>query len=129
MKGNSPTPGGTDLFRKGPGGLLNGNDKELFHTCVAKALFISKRSRPDIALVVAVLSGRVREPNGDDMRKLRRLVDYIKGTKHLHLVLNAEGGLSIFKWYVDASFTSHPDFRSHTGGLLMLGEKGGAVIS
>ena len=42
LKGNSPTRGGTDLFRKGPGGLLNGNDKELFHTCVAKALFISK---------------------------------------------------------------------------------------
>ena len=129
VKGNSPTPGGTDLFRSGSGGLLDNKSKELFHTCVAKALFISKRSRPDIALVVAVLSGRVREPNADDKRKLRRLVDYLKGTKDLCLVLNAEDGLNVFKWYVDASFATHPDFRSHTGGLLMLGEKGGAVVS
>ena len=79
-------------------------------------------------LAVVVLSGRVREPNGDDMRKLRRMVDYLQGTKHLHLVLNAEGGLQVLKWYVHASFTTHPDFRLHTGGLLMLGEKGGAII-
>ena len=96
LKGNSLTPGGADLFQKGPRRFLSVIEKELFYTCVAKALFISKRSRPDIALVVAVLSGRVREPNVDDMRKLRRLVDYIVGTKHLHLVLNAEGGLSVF---------------------------------
>ena len=124
LKGNSPTPGGTDLFQKGTDRLLSGIEKELFHTCVAKVLFISKRSRPDIALAVAVLSGRVREPNVDDMRKLRRLVNYLVGTNHLHLVFNAEGGLSVFKWYVDASFATHLDFRLHTGGVLMLGGVG-----
>ena len=129
LKGKSPTPAGSDLFQKGPGRLLSGSEKELFHTSVAKALFISKRSRPDIALAVAVLSGRVREPNVDDWRKLRRLVDYLVGTEHLHLILNAEGGLSVLKWYIDASFAIHPDFRSHTGGVMMLGDKGGAVIS
>ena len=40
LKGNSPTPGGTNLFQKDPGRLLSGSEKELFHTCVAKALFI-----------------------------------------------------------------------------------------
>ena len=117
------------MFLKGPGRLLDENEKEMFHTCVAKALLISKRSRPDIALVVAVLSGRVREPNADDLRKLRRLVDYLEGTKNLYLVLNAEGELSVFKWYVDASFATHPDFRSHTGGLMLMNEKGGAINS
>ena len=110
VKGNSPTPGGNDLFLKGPGRLLCGSEKEMFHTCVAKALFISKRSQPDIALVVAVLSARVREPNADDLRKLRRLVDYLEGTKDLYLVLNAEDEMRVFKWYVDASFANHSDF-------------------
>ena len=62
--------------------------KEKFHTIIAKALFVTKRSRPDIGLVVSVLSGRVRMPNKDDWRKMVRLVDYLEGTKELHLRLN-----------------------------------------
>ena len=33
--------------------------------------------------------------------------------------------LNVLKWYVDASFAVHPDFRSHTGGVLTMGK--GAV--
>ena len=67
--GNSPSPAGEDLFGQGAGGLLNEDLKDKFHTIVAKGLFIAKRSRPDIALVVSVLSSRVRSPNKDDWRK------------------------------------------------------------
>ena len=31
------------------------------------------------------------------------------------------------KWYVDASFAVHPDFRSHTGAVMTLGE--GSIIA
>ena len=66
VKGNSPSPASSDLFKRGAGGLLNEQQKEKFHTIIAKALFVTKRSRPNIGLVVSVLSGRVRMPNKDD---------------------------------------------------------------
>ena len=66
LKGNSPTPASSDLMKKGAGGLLSLEKKELFHTIIAKVLFITKRSRPDIGLAVSILSGRVRSPNKDD---------------------------------------------------------------
>ena len=31
------------------------------------------------------------------------------------------------KWHVDAAFTVHPDFKSHTSGVLMVGK--GAIAS
>ena len=59
LRGNSPSPASSDLFKRGAGGLLDQEKRELFHTIIAKALFVTKRSRPDIGLAVSVLSGRV----------------------------------------------------------------------
>ena len=47
------------LLEKGEGGLVNNEDREMFHSTVAKGLFVSTRSRPDIIPTVSVLSGRV----------------------------------------------------------------------
>ena len=130
LKGNSPSPAAADLFRRGPGGLLCEKQKEIFHTCTAKGIFIAKRSRPDIALAISVLSGRVRDPTKDDWKKLKRLCDYLEGSFKLHLVLKIDAdGVPILKWYVDASFAVHEDFRSHTGGVLKASQQGGALIS
>ena len=46
-------------------------------------------------------------------------------TKDLHLVLSYDG-LKICKWSVDAAFVVHPDFKSHSGGLMMMSNLGGA---
>ena len=29
----------------------------------------------------------------------------------------------ILKWYADSAFESHPDFRSHNGGVLLWGQE------
>ena len=29
------------------------------------------------------------------------------------------GDMRVIKWYVDASFAVHPNFKSHTGGMIM----------
>ena len=52
-------------------------------------------------------------------------MEYLNGTKELMLRLWADD-LRVVKWYVDASFAVHPDYRSHTGAAMTLGE--GAVI-
>jgi hypothetical protein len=52
----------------------------LFHTTVAKLLYLSKRVRPDIILLVGFLCMRVKGPTCKDWTNLCRLLEYLKGT-------------------------------------------------
>lgn len=129
LSGKALTPAANDLFLIGAGRLLGEKRKEMFHTVVAKGIFIGKQSRPDIMPTVSVLSSRVRCPSHDDYKKLRRLLNYIKRTLEEHLVIKIDEGFNMARWFVDASYAVHPDFKSHTGGCLFLGEKGGAMVN
>ena len=50
--------------------MLDKDKAKDFHTFVAKGLFVSKRARPNIQPVIAVLATRVREPTKSDWQKL-----------------------------------------------------------
>ncbi len=52
-----------------------------FHTIVAKALYVTKRARPDISLAMAFLKMRVRFPNIEDWEKLHPLMEYLRGDR------------------------------------------------
>ena len=126
VKDTSPTPALDNLFETGQSAPLDRVQAELFHTIVAKALFLCKRGRPDIHLPTAYLCTRVRMPLTDDLIKLRRMMKYLNGSRTdvLRLVVD---DLHVIKWHVDASFAVHPDFRSHTGGVMTYGR--GAIQS
>jgi hypothetical protein len=49
-----------------------------------------------------------------------RVMKYLNGTRNEFLTLSAND-LRVVKWYVDASFVVHLDFKSHTGTVMMLG--------
>ena len=100
--------------------------KEEFHTFVAKALFLSKRGRPDISMAIEFLTTRVKEPDVDDWKKILQLMSYLKQTKDLVLTLEMDN-LNIFKWLIDVAYVVHKDMKSHTGGVLTLGK--GTVYS
>jgi hypothetical protein len=91
-----------------------------FHNLVAKTLYATKRARPDTCTAIAFLTMRVREPDKDDWTKVVHLMRYIRGNSTMPLILSANGN-DILKWWVDASFTVHPNMRSHSGGGLSLG--------
>ena len=55
-----------------------------------------------------------------------RLLKYLNGTKEKKLILSADN-LNVIKWYIDASFAVHPDFKSHTGAVMTMGT--GAIQS
>eukprot|EP00978_Attheya_sp_CCMP212_P044901 scaffold326348_cov39-Attheya_sp.AAC.1 len=122
------TPAGDGLFNLGQGGKLAKERAEAFHTMVAKGLFLCKRARPDIQPTIAVLCTRVKDPNEADWSKLVRLMKYLNGTKKLRLTLSA-GNIRCIKWYVDASFAVHPDYKSHTGATMSFEDGEGAVQS
>ena len=64
----------------------------------------------------------------DDWKKLCRLLSYLKGTLELKLTLEAED-LSMSKWYADAAFAVHKDYKSHTGGIHTMGKGAIQLIS
>jgi hypothetical protein len=119
------TPAANDLLDAGRGKLLNDEQREIFHSYVAKGLFLSKRARLDIHPTVSVLATRVRSPNESDWKKLVRMMRYLHSTQTWHKTLRADS-LNIIKHYVDASFAVHPDFRSHTGSTMTMGD--GAML-
>ena len=98
----------------------------MFHTFIAKALFATNRSRPDIHTAVDFLTTRVQGPNKDYWKKLLRLMQYLRNTTNMPLTLHSDGTM-IVKWWVDGSYAVHPDMRSQTGGIMSLGN--GAIIS
>jgi hypothetical protein len=122
------TPASDGLFNDGQGKKLNEERADAYHTMVAKAPFLCKRARPDIQPTIAVLCRRVKGPNEADWAKLVRLMKYLNGTRELKLTLSADN-LHYMKWYVDASFAVHPDYKSHTGATMSYGEGDGAVQS
>ena len=53
-------------------------------------------------------------------------MEYLGGTHELCLTLNT-GNTSCIKWYADAAFVVHLDFKSHTGATLTVGK--GSIVS
>jgi hypothetical protein len=99
-----------------------------FHNLVAKTLYSTKRARPDTCTAITFLTTRVRAPDKYDWNKLVHLMRYIRGTRTMPLILSANG-IVILKWWVDASFTVHPNMRGHSGGGFSLGQGFPIVIS
>ncbi len=91
-----------------------------FHNITAKGIYVTKRARPDISLSITFLTTWVKGPDIDAWRKLCHLVEYLRSTRELPLILVADG-TGVLSWYVDASFAVHPDMMEHTGGAMTMG--------
>ena len=61
-----------------------------------------------------------------DWGKLKRVMKYTKGTLGVNLTIT-EDRLSVIKWWVDTSFSTHNNFWGYTGGMMSLGS--GAITS
>ena len=97
-----------------------------FHHVVAQLLFLACRARRDIQVAVAFLTTRVKAPDEDDWAKLRRVLQYLKGTLYLKLRLTVHS-LTSSRWQIDGSHGVHWDCKGQTGAGMTLGE--GAVLS
>ena len=118
---NAPSPAGKNLVTiKEDSPLLPRGCKEEFHMIVAKGLFVCRCARPDLHPRNAVLCTRVRSPTEDNWSKLMQLLCYCNWTHNNKLILQADN-LQVVKGYVDALFAVHPNFKSHTGVVMMYG--------
>ena len=124
---SAATPAKRDLFEINDKSIvLVGEQKEKFHSIVAKLLYVSKRCRLDIQLSIAFLCTRVSCSTEQDWNKLRRVLEYLHGTIDECLILGCDD-ITKMKTWVDSSYAVHNDLKSHTGGTISFGR--GAVMS
>ncbi len=83
-----------------------------FHHAVAQLLFLSARARRDIQPATAFLTTRVTAPDEDDWGKVKRLLQYLRCTVHMPLILSADS-LTLARWWVDAAYAVHADCKAH----------------
>ena len=105
--------------------LLPEEQAQAFHHTTAQLLFLS-RVHCDIQTTVAFLTTQVKAPDEDDWGKLKRVLKYLSGTRHLCLILSADS-LSNIICYVHASHQTHGDYKGHTGLIFTYGK--GATTS
>ena len=90
MDGIAETPAVKHLLKlREDGETVTCTQVELFRTHVEKILFVSFRSRPDLKTALDFCTMRVRNPDGDDHKKIYRTIHYIRETKGMEITLEA----------------------------------------
>jgi hypothetical protein len=126
--GKLATPAGDHLFKiREDGQKLDDEMADAFHHIVYQLLFAENRACRDIQTPVSLLITRVQASDEDDWGKLKRILKYLNGTRHLKLTLCANQIKFAMYWYVDGSHQIHEDCRGQTGSLVTFGK--GAVAS
>ena len=80
----------------------------MFHQLVAQLQFINSISRTYIQGAVSFITTRVKCTDDDDWGKLKRVVKYLKVTKHTELTFRVEY-LSVVKWWIYTYYNKHGD--------------------
>jgi hypothetical protein len=121
MDGEAPAPAANHLLTVNDDNIKVDEKKaQLFHTYVAKKLFLCKRARSELQTAVAFLSTRVKSCDEDDYKKLIRMLQFLRDTRGGFLTISA-ARLHNVRWWVDTSYAVHPDMIIHTGGAMSLG--------
>jgi hypothetical protein len=117
---NAANPATSNLFKIRESLALTKARVDNFHRVTASLLFISRRCCLGIQTVVGFLTTRVSCPTEDNWTKLRRVLLYLRGTIDLVLTIGADGITKMKSW-VDISYGTHDDCRSHTGAAISFG--------
>jgi len=116
------TPATNNLFKTRTNvEKLSSRRAGIYHSTVAKLLFVAKRARPDILLAVSFMTTRVKQPDLDDWHKLVRVLSYLNESMNMTLTLSCDK-IDKLKWYIDGSYASHADMRGQSGAVLTTGE-------
>ena len=99
---------------------LSTEKTDIFHSVVAKLLWVSQRGRPDICVPVSFLCQRVQHPDIEDWKKLRRVLKFVQQTIDDTRIIGADN-LDEMETFVDSSHAVHADKRGHTGGMITFG--------
>ena len=83
-------------------------------------MYLAKRVRPDLLVVVSFLTKRVLSPQTDDWKKLVRAIQYLRFTSDMGIVLEGQQQIQVIAC-VYASYGVHQDMKSHSKCVIGLG--------
>ena len=93
---------------------------DIFHSILAKLLWVAKRGRHDIKPAISFLCTRVTKSTKEDKAKLRRLLQYLKHTIDYKRIMGADSLSQFFTWF-DAAYGVYPNLKIHTGSCMYFG--------
>ena len=124
MGGLVTTPASRYLFNTDPVCKKLCEDQgQLFHHWVAKLQYLSKHTRQDIQTAVAFLCTQVRELDTDDYQKLTKVMQYLRNTKNMTLMIELDEEAKWWvwahmqytqTWKVTQGYTWHLEKEPHT---------------
>jgi len=107
-----------DLFALGDEHDLHPDSKRHLSVLMSVAYLVTMGIRPDIALPVSVLQTRLAKPTRKDWRDLRKILEYLNGTRNFGLLVYPDPklGIEAVDLVADASFDVHPRNHASHGG-------------
>ncbi len=120
----SPANPGVKLTSSGDGDYVC--DEKIFRVLIGSLLFLSTRTRPDIAYAVGCAARFCSNPTREHWTAAKRILRYLKGTVNLGLLYSPTGSPD-FVGYCDADWAGDMQDRKSTSGYLFM--QGSAAIT
>ena len=114
------TPAARWLFAVSNARKLKWERVEMFSLLVAKLLWVFQCVRVDCSPAVAFLCTRVKNPDVEDWKKLKRLISFLHQTIDDVRIIGADDLLKIQN-FIDSSHAVHEYMKGHTGGTITFG--------
>jgi hypothetical protein len=103
-------------------------DPKRFLSLMMSAMFLGKRTRPEILTSLSYLGSRITDPDEYDMVCLLRIFEYLKGTLDRGLYFHPES-MQLYYW-CDAAYGTHTaDMKGHTGMMATLGYMNAPILA
>ena len=101
-------------------------DQKLYQAMVGSLLYLSTRTRPDIAYAVGSVARFCAKPTKEHWTGVKRILRYLKGTANFGLLYTQDASPDCFG-YCDADWAGDVGDRKSTSGYVFL--QGGAAIT
>ncbi|KAJ8890658.1 hypothetical protein PR048_010167 [Dryococelus australis] len=81
-------------------------------------MYLSNKTRPDIAYTVNCCSKSVEKPTEEDIISIKRVLRYLRGTENLGIRFGGSSPMEEMVGFCDGDFAGDPQSRSITGYLI-----------
>lgn len=104
--------------------MLNGQDcdQELYSSIIGSLLYIARISRPEILFPVIQMSQFRQTPKVAHLRKLYRILVYLRNTIDFKLNLKRDDNDLAISVYTDSSFNTNHDLKNFNGSVVYFGK-------
>ena len=107
------------LTHKKPATGRHSVDPKNYLSLLMSAMFLGKRTRPEILAALSILGTRSTNPDNYDLLCLLQVYKYLKKTIDYKLCFSPKS-ITLHYW-IDAAYGSHDDGRGHSGLMATIG--------